>query len=137
VLQSNVTEHECNHTMNLVITSFVNYKVCQTCKYFGYVWSSPRWAIMFWYGTSKWLLSDSKPILYAEAKFTELLHPVVSTPRSGSNSDNGSQRTWSKVSSNSHTRLPVISLPIFSGNVCDWPHSRDTSNTCIIWCSHV
>jgi hypothetical protein len=79
---------------------------------------------MFWYGASKWLLSDSKPILLAEAKFNELLHPVVSTPRSGSNSENGNQHTWSTVSSNSHTRLPVISLPIFSGNTCDWPHSR-------------
>jgi Protein of unknown function (DUF1759). len=33
------------------------------------------------------------------------------------------------VSSNSHTRLPVISLSTFSGNICDWPHSRHSPLT--------
>jgi hypothetical protein len=46
--------------------------------------------------------------------------------------EEGTQLLLCKVSSNSHTWLAVISLPTFSGNMGDRPHSRDTSITHII-----
>ena len=64
-----------------------------------------------------------------EAKFNELLHPVVepplsrhSSPRS-SLSGNSNNTRRSHVSS--HIKLPTIALPTFEGNTSSWLHFRD------------
>jgi len=65
-----------------------------------------------------------------EAKFNELLHPVVepplsrhSSPRS-SLSGNSNNTPRSHVST--HIKLPTIALPTFEGDTCNWLHYRDT-----------
>jgi len=72
-----------------------------------------------------------------EAKFSELLHPVVeqpfsrcSSPRS-SLSGQSNQSPRSHVSS-THNKLPVIALPTFDGNTCNWLHYRETFETLIV-----
>jgi len=72
-----------------------------------------------------------------EAKFSELLHPVVGkalsthiSPSSLSGHNNQSPR--SHVSS-THIRLLVIALPTFESEACSWLHYRDTSEALIVY----
>jgi DNA repair exonuclease SbcCD ATPase subunit len=72
-----------------------------------------------------------------DAKFNELLHPVVeqslsrrSSPRS-SLSGHSNQSPWSHVSS-THIKLPIIALPTFDGDTCNWLHYRDTFEALIV-----
>ena len=64
---------------------------------------------------------------HVEARFNELLHPVVDLPRCqspiGSVSDQGHSV---HSNSNSHTRLPTTALPTFAGDTRSWLHFRDT-----------
>jgi hypothetical protein len=69
---------------------------------------------------------------YVQAKFSELLQQTVSPPRSRSNSDNEGQHNCSGGFNNSHVKLPTITLPTFSGKVCDWQHFRDTFQALIV-----
>ena len=64
-----------------------------------------------------------------EAKFNELLHPVVEQPLSRRNSPRSSLSGHSNQSprshvSNTHIKLPVIALPTFDGDTCSWLHYR-------------
>jgi hypothetical protein len=63
---------------------------------------------------------------YVQAKFSKLLQQTVSPPRSRSNSNNEGQHNCSGGFNSSHVKLPTITLPTFSGKVCDWQHFRDT-----------
>jgi len=72
-----------------------------------------------------------------EAKFNELLHPVVeqplsrrSSPRSSISAHNN-QSPRSHVSS-THIKLPVIALPTFEGDTCNRLHFRDTFEALIV-----
>ena len=71
-----------------------------------------------------------------EAKFNELLHPVMdppsrrSSPRS-SLSDHSNHTPRSHTSS-THITLPTIALPTFEGDTCSWLHFRDTSEALIV-----
>jgi hypothetical protein len=60
-----------------------------------------------------------------EARFNELLHPVVEAPRC--NSPGSISEHGDSVHSNiSHIRLPTIALPTFESDTCSWLHFRDT-----------
>ena len=66
-----------------------------------------------------------------EAKFNELLHPVVEQPLSRCSSPHSSLSGHSNQSPRSHVsstqiELPVIALPTFNGDTCNWLHYRDT-----------
>jgi hypothetical protein len=72
-----------------------------------------------------------------EAKFSELLHPVIeqpfskrSSPRS-SLSGHSNQSPRSHVSS-THIKLPVIALLTFNSDTCNWLHCRDTFEALIV-----
>jgi hypothetical protein len=71
-----------------------------------------------------------------QAKFNELLHPVVNQSRSSNSSRSSSseRRNTSPRShgSNAHNKLPVISLPTFDGNTCGWLQHRDTFEALIV-----
>jgi len=66
-----------------------------------------------------------------DAKFKELLHPVIEQPlsrrssRRSSLSGHSNQLPWSHVSS-THIKLPVIALRTFEGDACSWLHYKDT-----------
>ena len=70
-------------------------------------------------------------------KFNELLHPVVERPTSrhssphSSLSEHSNQSPRSHVSS-AHINLPVIELPTFDGNSCNWLQFRDTFKALIV-----
>jgi hypothetical protein len=66
-----------------------------------------------------------------EEKFNEILHPVVDPPRSTHSSPRSSLFGHSNTSprshaNSSHIKLPVIDLPTFEGDTCNWLHFRDT-----------
>ena len=66
-----------------------------------------------------------------EAKFNELLYPVVDPPRSRHSSSQSSSSGRRNVSprshaSSAHITLPVISLPTYDGDTCQWLQFRDT-----------
>jgi hypothetical protein len=72
-----------------------------------------------------------------EAKFNELLHPVVDPPRSRHSSPRSSLSGHSNTSpsshaSSSHIKLPVIALPTLEGDTCSWLHFRDTFEALIV-----
>ena len=71
-----------------------------------------------------------------QAKFNELLHPVVDRTLSrhssrSSLSEQSNQSPRSHVSS-THIKLPVTALPTFDGNACSWLDYRDTLETIIV-----
>ena len=62
-----------------------------------------------------------------EAKFNELLHPVVDSPQSNHRSQSSSSRhTHVSHHSSTHIKLPVILLPTFEGETTSWLHYRGT-----------
>jgi len=66
-----------------------------------------------------------------KAKFNELLHPVVESPRSRHGSPRSSLLGHNNTSprshaSSAHIKLPVISLPTYEGDTCYWLQFRDT-----------
>jgi len=72
-----------------------------------------------------------------EARFNELLHPVVEPPRSRhsfprSNFSGNSYNTFRSHGSSSHIKLPTIALPIFEGDTCSWQHFTDTFEALIV-----
>jgi hypothetical protein len=72
-----------------------------------------------------------------EAKFNELLRPVVELPQprhSSSRSSSSECRNNSPRShgGNVHIKLPIISLPTFDGDSCSWLQYRDTSEALIV-----
>jgi hypothetical protein len=72
-----------------------------------------------------------------EAKFSELLHPVVelSQPRHSSSQSSSSERKNNSPRSHgnsAHIKLPVISLPRFDGDSCSWLQYRDTFEALIV-----
>ena len=72
-----------------------------------------------------------------KARFKELLHPVVDPPLSGHSSPCSSLSGHSNNSpqshaSSTHIKLPVIALPTFEGDTCDWLHFRDTFEALIV-----
>ena len=72
-----------------------------------------------------------------EAKFNELLHPVVSPHPSRQSSPRSSLSGHSNQSPLSHSsstliRLPTIALPTFEGDTCSWLHFRDTFEALIV-----
>jgi len=72
-----------------------------------------------------------------EAKFSELLHPVVEQPFSRRSSPHSSLSGHSNQSrrshvSSTHIKLPVIALPTFKGDTCNWLHFRDTFEALIV-----
>ena len=66
-----------------------------------------------------------------EARFHEILHANLNHASSIS-SEHGSSTACSTQSSNTHIRLPVIELPTFAGDHCQWLHFRDTFETLIV-----
>jgi hypothetical protein len=67
----------------------------------------------------------------AEPKACELLHPVVELlqPRHNSSRCSSSERRITSPrshGSSAHIKLPVISLPTYDGNACNWLQFRDT-----------
>jgi hypothetical protein len=68
-----------------------------------------------------------------EAKFNELLHPVVdSHSRINSPPSSVSEQGNSVHSSSSHIRLPTIALPNFDCDTCSWLHFRDTFEALVV-----
>ena len=72
-----------------------------------------------------------------EAKFNELLHPVIDPPQSrhsSSQSSSSGRRNTSPRSqaSSAHIKLPVISLPTYDGDTCHWLQYRDTFEALIV-----
>ena len=72
-----------------------------------------------------------------EAKFSELLHPVVNPQTSLQNSPHSSLSENSNQLSNSHssgthTKLPTIALPTFEGDTCSWLHFKDPFEALIV-----
>jgi len=72
-----------------------------------------------------------------EAKFNELLHPVIDSPASRRSSPRSSLSGHSNNSSRSqvssaHIKLPTIALPTFEGDTCSWLHYRDTFEALIV-----
>jgi hypothetical protein len=72
-----------------------------------------------------------------EARFNELLHPVVEPPRSTHSSSRTSGSAHSNTHSSSrhsstHIKLPTIALPTFEGDTCGWLHYRDTFEALIV-----
>jgi len=71
-----------------------------------------------------------------EAKFSELLHPVVdppsrhSSPRSSLSGN--SNHTPRSHTSSTHIKLPTIALPAFKDDTCSWLHFRDTFEALIV-----
>jgi hypothetical protein len=65
-----------------------------------------------------------------EARFNELLHPVVEPPRSTHSSSrtsgSGHSNTSPRSRHSTHIKLPTIALPTFDGDTCSWLHYRDT-----------
>jgi hypothetical protein len=66
-----------------------------------------------------------------EARFHEILHASLNHATSSS-SEHESSNACSTQSSNAHIRLPVIELPTFSGDLCQWLHFKDTFETLIV-----
>ena len=72
-----------------------------------------------------------------KAKFNELLHPVVEQPLSRRSSPRSSLSGHSNQSprshvSTTHIKLPVIALPTFNGDTCNWLHYRNTFEALIV-----
>jgi len=72
-----------------------------------------------------------------KANFNELLHPVVDPPLSRHSSPRSSLSGHSNNSpcshaSSAHIKLPVIELPTFDCNACNWLHFRDTFEALIV-----
>jgi hypothetical protein len=67
-----------------------------------------------------------------EAKFNELLHPVVDSPRRVNSLSNVSEHGNSVHGSSSHIRLPTIALPTFEDDTCSWLHFRDTFEALVV-----
>jgi hypothetical protein len=72
-----------------------------------------------------------------KAKFNELLHPVVDPPLSRHSSPRNSLSGHTNNSphwhaSSTHIKLPVIELPTFDCNACNWLHFRDTLEALIV-----
>jgi len=71
-----------------------------------------------------------------EAKFNEILHPVMdpssrhSSPRSSLSGH--SNQTPRPHTSSTHIKLPTIALPNFEGDTCSWLHFRDTFEAMIL-----
>jgi len=65
-----------------------------------------------------------------EAKFNQILHPVVQTPLSRHSSSrsslSGNNKNTRRSHVSSHIKLPTIALPTFEGDTCSWLHYRDT-----------
>jgi len=71
-----------------------------------------------------------------EAKFNEILHPLMdppsrhSSPRSSlSGHRNHTPRSHT---SSTHIKLPTIALPTFEGDTCSWLHYRDTFEALLV-----
>jgi len=67
----------------------------------------------------------------------ELLHPVVEQPLSRCSSPRSSLSGHSNQSprphvSSTHIKLPVIALPTFNGDTCNWLHYRDIFEALIV-----
>jgi len=74
---------------------------------------------------------------HGEAKFNEILHPVVEPPRSRHSSPRSSLSGNSNNTPRSHgssarIKLPTIALPTFEGDTCNWLHYRDTFQALIV-----
>jgi len=72
-----------------------------------------------------------------KAKFSELLYPVIDTPRSRNSSLRSSGSGHSNHTPSSHTsstriKLTTIAMPIFEGDTCSWLHFRDTFEALIV-----
>ena len=72
-----------------------------------------------------------------EAKFSEILRPVVDPPPSRHISPRSSLSGHSKNSPRSHTssthiKLPTTALPNFEGDTCSWLHYRDTFEALVV-----
>ena len=67
-----------------------------------------------------------------EAKFNELLHPVVDSPPRVNSPSSISEHGNSVHSSISHIRLPTIALPTFEGDTCSWLHFRNTFEALVV-----
>jgi hypothetical protein len=72
-----------------------------------------------------------------EAKFNEILHPVVETLVSRCSSPHSSVSQHSNTSprsrySSTHIKLPTIALPTFDGDTGSWLHYRDTFEALIV-----
>jgi len=72
-----------------------------------------------------------------KSKFSELLHPVIDTPRSRNRSlrssgSGHSNHTPRSHTSSTHITLPTIPLPNFEGDTCSWLHFRDTFEALIV-----
>jgi len=86
--------------------------------------------------TSDWEDFENK-YYKVEAKFNELLHPVVEPPRSRHSSprsslSGNSNNTPRSHGSSTHIKLPTIALPTFEGDTCNWLHYRDTLEAIIV-----
>jgi hypothetical protein len=72
-----------------------------------------------------------------EAKFNEILHPVVELPQprySSSRSSSSESRNTTPRSHGSsvHIKVPVISLPNYDGDTCIWLQYRDMFEALIV-----
>ena len=72
-----------------------------------------------------------------DAKFNELLQPVVNPHSSNQNSPHTSlsghrNQSPRSNSSSAHIKLPTIALPTFEGDTCSWLHFRDTFEALIV-----
>jgi len=86
--------------------------------------------------TSDWEDFENK-YYKVEAKFNELLHPVVEPPRSRHSSprsslSGNSNNTPRSHGSSTHIKLRTIALPTFEGDTCNWLHYRDTLEAIIV-----
>ena len=75
--------------------------------------------------TGDWELFENQ-YYQVEAKFNELLHPIVDSPPRVNSPSGISEHSNSVHSGTSHIKLPTIALPTFEGDTCSWLHFRDT-----------
>jgi len=71
-----------------------------------------------------------------EAKFSELLHPVMDPPSRRSSTRSSlsghSNHTPRSHTSSTHIKLPTIALPNFAGDTCSWLYYRDTFEALVV-----
>jgi len=72
-----------------------------------------------------------------KAKFSDLLHPVIDTPRSRNNSlrrssSGHSNQPPTSQTSSTHIKLQTIALPNFEGETCSWLHYTDTFEALVV-----
>jgi hypothetical protein len=81
--------------------------------------------------TGDWELFENQ-YYQVEAKFNELLHPIVDSPPRVNSPSGISEHSNSVHSGTSHIKLPTIALPTFEGDTCSWLHFRDTFEALVV-----